>query len=78
VILQVVTTGVTCDWGTGQLELKQLKGGWKMFYGTSFVVTCLYGMKVKPDPKRDKKLKSAIEYLGEKYCLAKPVEKING
>jgi hypothetical protein len=52
--------------------------GWKMFYGTSFVVTCLYGMKVKPDPKRDKKLKSAIEYLGEKYCLAKPVEKING
>jgi len=27
---------------------------------------------------RDKKVKEAIEYLGDKYLLAKPVEKING
>jgi hypothetical protein len=47
-----------------------------MFYGTSFVITCLYGMHINPDPKRDTKLKAAIEYLGDKYCLAKPVEKI--
>ena len=48
-----------------------------MFYGTSFVITCLYGMKVKPDPKREKKLKSAIEYLGDKYCLDKPIGRLN-
>lgn len=51
-----------------------------MFYDTSTVITCLYGMKmdIKPDPKRDKKLKAALEYLGDKYLLAKPVERING
>jgi len=48
-----------------------------MFYGTSFVITCLYGIKVKPDPKREKKLKSAIEYLGEMYCLDKPIGRLD-
>ena len=47
-----------------------------MFYDTSAVITCLYGMKTKTDPKHAKKLKEAIAYLGDKYCLAKSVEKI--
>ena len=27
---------------------------------------------------RDKKVKEAIEYLGDKYLLATPIEKLNG
>ena len=49
-----------------------------MFYEYTEVVTSLYGMKIKADPKREKKLKAAIEYLGDKYLLAKPVERLNG
>jgi hypothetical protein len=46
-----------------------------MFFEQVEVITCLYGMKMesKSDPKRDKKLKAAIEYLGDKYCLSKKV-----
>lgn len=42
----------------------------------------LYGMAYKPTDKqtkdRETKTKEAIEYLGNKYLLAKPTEKTNG
>lgn len=38
-----------------------------------------YGMKIEEDPNRMEKVKAVIEQMGDKYCLAKPVErKING
>jgi hypothetical protein len=35
-----------------------------------------YGMQIEPDPTYKKKLAKAIDYLGDKYLLAKPVEKV--
>jgi hypothetical protein len=35
-------------------------------------------MKIEPTVDYAEKLKAAKEYLGDKYLLAKPVEKING
>jgi len=35
-----------------------------------------YGIQIEPDPTYKKKLAKAIEYLGDKYLLAKPVEKV--
>ena len=46
-------------------------------------MTSLYGaVTLSPTTKqikdRDKKVKEAIEYLGDKYLLATPMEKLNG
>jgi hypothetical protein len=49
-----------------------------MFEGQYEIIKYLYGMQIKNDQKREKKVAKAIEYLGDKYCLAKPVEKLNG
>lgn len=53
-----------------------------MFFDNSVIITSLYGADFKPTPEqamlRDEKIKKAIEYLGDKYLLAKPVEKKNG
>jgi hypothetical protein len=46
-----------------------------MFFEATVVIKSLYGLKVKADPKREKKLKTAIDYLGNKYCLSKQVER---
>jgi hypothetical protein len=46
-----------------------------MFYGSSLVMDCLYGMKTDTADEYAEKLKAAIEYLGDKYLLATPVEK---
>jgi hypothetical protein len=35
-----------------------------------------YGIKIEPDPTYKKKLNKAIKHLGEKYVLAKPIEKV--
>ena len=35
-----------------------------------------YGMKIQPDPSYKEKREKAIAYLGDKYLLAKPVEKV--
>jgi hypothetical protein len=51
-----------------------------MFYGHAEVIGCLYGM-TRPDPKlekdRLKKVAKAIDRLGDKYLLSKPVERVN-
>ena len=46
-------------------------------------MSSFYGASTfKPTPKqikdREAKVKKAIAYLGDKYLLAKPVEKLNG
>ena len=46
-------------------------------------MTSLYGATTLAPTKeqiksREKKLREAIAYLGDKYLLAKPVEKLNG
>jgi len=46
-------------------------------------MTSLYGaVTLSPTTQqiklRDKKVKEAIEYLGDKYLLATPMEKLNG
>jgi len=49
-----------------------------MFYGSSETIKCLYGMKTDLTDIYAEKRKAALEYLGDKYLLAKPVEKKNG
>lgn len=46
-----------------------------MFFGHSEVIHSLYGMKPVPQQDYSEKLKAAKEYLGDKYVLAKPVER---
>ena len=49
-----------------------------MFFESAVLIDSVYGMQIKPDTKHAKKLVKAIEYLGDKYLLAKPVEKTHG
>ncbi|CAB4129394.1 hypothetical protein UFOVP118_34 [uncultured Caudovirales phage] len=49
-----------------------------MFDSQSEIITCLYGMKTELVDSYEEKRKAAIEYLGNKYLLAKPVERKNG
>ena len=49
-----------------------------MFDGQSEIITCLYGMKTDTADIYAEKRKTAIEYLGDKYLLAKPMERKNG
>ena len=49
-----------------------------MFDGQSEVITCLYGMQIKHTNEYEDKLKAALNYLGNKYVLTKPVEKKHG
>jgi hypothetical protein len=49
-----------------------------MFFESAQLIDSVYGMQSKHDNKHAKKLKEAIAYLGDKYLLAKPVEKNHG
>jgi hypothetical protein len=53
-----------------------------MFFNESVIITSLYGVDFKPTPEqvksRDEKIKAIIESMGDKYLLAKPVERKNG
>ena len=49
-----------------------------MFFESAQLIDSVYGMRTKPNTKHAKKLKEAITYLGDKYLLAKPVEKNHG
>ena len=49
-----------------------------MFFEAAVLIDSVYGMQTKPDTKHAKKLVKAIEYLGDKYLLAKPLEKKYG
>ena len=48
-------------------------------YGHGVVMKSMYGLKVEPDPNRERRVQAVIESMGDKYLLAKPIErKING
>ena len=49
-----------------------------MFFGNSEIIKCLYGMKTDTADVYAEKRKAAIELLGDKYLLAKPVERKHG
>jgi len=44
-------------------------------YGHGLVMKSMYGLKVEPDPTREKKVQAVIESMGDKYLLAKPIER---
>lgn len=46
-----------------------------MFFGSSEIIKCLYGMKTDTADVYAEKRKAALEYLGDKYLLATLVEK---
>jgi hypothetical protein len=52
--------------------------GFIMFFGYTETIKSLYGMDFKPMDTYLEKRKAAIEYLGDKYLLAKLVERKNG
>jgi hypothetical protein len=35
----------------------------------------VYGLKVEPDPNREKRVQAVIASMGDKYLLAKPVQR---
>jgi hypothetical protein len=53
-----------------------------MFFNPSLIITSLYGADIKPDPElvklREEKIKAVIQTMGDKYLLAKPMERKNG
>jgi hypothetical protein len=47
-------------------------------YGHGLIVKSMYGLKVEPDPNRASRVQAVIDSMGDKYLLAKPVERLNG
>lgn len=48
-----------------------------MYWRNNMLIHSVYGMTVpKPTKEHLKKLQAAIDYLGDKYRLAKPVERV--
>jgi hypothetical protein len=52
-----------------------------MFFNDTVVINSLYELDIRPTKEqeriREAKIKASIEYLGDKYLLAKPVERKN-
>lgn len=44
-------------------------------YGHSLTYKNLYGLKVEPDPNRERRVQAVIASMGDKYLLAKPIER---
>jgi len=44
-------------------------------YGHSLTYKNLYGIKVEPDPNREKRVQAVIASMGDKYLLANPIER---
>lgn len=53
-----------------------------MLHNETVVIKSLYGLDFRPTTEqvqlREDKIKAAIAYLGDKYLLAKPVERKDG
>jgi|LakMenE18May11ns_1017448.scaffolds.fasta_scaffold7498240_2 hypothetical protein len=47
-------------------------------YGHGLILKSMYGLKVEPDPNREKRVQAVIASMGDKYLLAKPVGRLNG
>ena len=44
-------------------------------YGHSLTYKNLYGIRVEPDPNRERRVQAVIESMGDKYLLAKSIER---
>ncbi len=44
-------------------------------YGHSLTYKNLYGLHVEPDPNRERRVQAVIASMGDKYLLAKPIER---
>jgi hypothetical protein len=44
-------------------------------YGHGLTYKNLYGIQVEPDPNREKRVQAVIASMGDKYLLAKPIER---
>lgn len=44
-------------------------------YGHGLMFKSVYGLKVEPDPNREKKVDAIKKAMGDKYVLAKPIER---
>ncbi len=44
-------------------------------YGHGLVFKSVYGLKVEPDPNREKRVQTVIASMGNKYLLAQPVQR---
>lgn len=42
-------------------------------YGHGLTYKNLYGLKVEPDPNREKRVQAVIASMGDKYLLANPI-----
>jgi hypothetical protein len=41
----------------------------------SMIITSVYGVTVEPDLNREKRVEQVIKLMGDKYLLAKPIER---
>ena len=44
-------------------------------YGHGLVMKSMYGLKVEPDPNRASRVQAVIDRMGDKYLLAKSIER---
>lgn len=44
-------------------------------YGHGITYKNVYGLKVEPDPNRERRVQALIKSMGDKYLLAKPIER---
>jgi hypothetical protein len=44
-------------------------------YGHALMFKSVYGLKVEPDPNREKRVQAVIALMGDKYLLAQPVQR---
>jgi hypothetical protein len=42
-------------------------------YGHGLTYKNVYGLKVEPDPNREKRVQAVIASMGDKYLLANPI-----
>lgn len=44
-------------------------------YGHGLIVKSMYGLKVEPDPTRERRVQAVIASMGDKYLLANPIKR---
>ncbi len=44
-------------------------------YSHALMFKSVYGLKVEPDPNREKRVQAVITSMGNKYLLAQPVQR---
>lgn len=44
-------------------------------YGHGLIVKSMYGLRVEPDPTRERRVQAVIASMGDKYLLANPIKR---